>query len=50
MLGDSGKAAKIYAIAEQKASSNGLLSLLGTSLKNQMDDSKWSSNVLRKIA
>ena len=50
LLNDSNKAAGIYAKAEQKAQSNGLLSMLGTSLKSKMNDSKWSSNVLRKIA
>ena len=50
LLDDSSKAAEIYGMAEEKAISNGTLSILGTSLKNRMDDSQWSSRVLRKIA
>jgi len=50
LLDDSSKAAEIYGMAEEKAISNGTLSMLGTSLKNRMDDSQWSSKVLRKIA
>jgi len=50
LLDDPDKAIRIYGMAEEKALSNGMLSLLGTSLNNKMNDSQWSSSVLRKIA